>query len=143
MGPKIVSYVTKVLAQSLQLLLALSRMETQSHVLMQVSNASGVARNVAPYLWLSSHDDRAALRFSVSQNPPGLPGIAVAWLVCVLRGSRLVIDWHNYGYTIMALSHGRGHLLVRMAKWWVLVLQQLIDHFYVKCNLFGNRFQLW
>lgn len=63
-----------------------------------------------------------SLLLFVSQNPPGLPGIAVAWLVCVLRGSRLVIDWHNYGYTIMVLSHGRGHLLVRMATWWVLML---------------------
>lgn len=56
---------------------------------------------------------------SVSQNPPGLPGIAVAWLVSVLRGSRLVIDWHNYGYTIMALSHSRGHPVVQLAKWSV------------------------
>lgn len=58
----------------------------------------------------------------VSQNPPGLPSIAVAWLVSVLRGSRLVIDWHNYGYTIMALSHGRGHPVVQLAKWSVLML---------------------
>lgn len=56
----------------------------------------------------------------VSQNPPGLPGIAVAWLVSVLRGSRLVIDWHNYGYTIMALTHGGAHPVVRLAKWSVL-----------------------
>lgn len=39
MGPKIFSYVTKVLIQSLQLLLTLSKMETQSHILMQVSDA--------------------------------------------------------------------------------------------------------
>uniref|UniRef100_A0A672FGR2 Chitobiosyldiphosphodolichol beta-mannosyltransferase n=1 Tax=Salarias fasciatus TaxID=181472 RepID=A0A672FGR2_SALFA len=52
------------------------------------------------------------------QNPPGLPGIAVAWLVCVLRGSRLIVDWHNYGYTIMALSHGPAHPVVRLARWY-------------------------
>uniref|UniRef100_A0A672FJN2 Chitobiosyldiphosphodolichol beta-mannosyltransferase n=1 Tax=Salarias fasciatus TaxID=181472 RepID=A0A672FJN2_SALFA len=51
-------------------------------------------------------------------NPPGLPGIAVAWLVCVLRGSRLIVDWHNYGYTIMALSHGPAHPVVRLARWY-------------------------
>lgn len=56
----------------------------------------------------------------VSQNPPGLPSIAVVWLVCVLRGSRFVIDWHNYGYTIMALSHGQGHPVVQLAKRSVL-----------------------
>lgn len=53
----------------------------------------------------------------VSQNPPGLPSIAVSWLVCVLRDSRFVIDWHNYGYTIMALSHGQRHPVVQLAKW--------------------------
>uniref|UniRef100_A0A7N8WMA5 Chitobiosyldiphosphodolichol beta-mannosyltransferase n=1 Tax=Mastacembelus armatus TaxID=205130 RepID=A0A7N8WMA5_9TELE len=52
------------------------------------------------------------------QNPPGLPSIAVAWLVCILRGSRLIIDWHNYGYTIMALNHGQRHPVVQLAKWY-------------------------
>ncbi|KAK2832971.1 hypothetical protein Q5P01_016860 [Channa striata] len=83
-GPKILTYVTKVVLQSLQLLHVLLRMELQSHILMQ--------------------------------NPPGLPSIAVAWLVCVLRGTKFIIDWHNYGYTIMALSHGQRHPVVRLAK---------------------------
>ncbi|XP_077412385.1 chitobiosyldiphosphodolichol beta-mannosyltransferase isoform X1 [Vanacampus margaritifer] len=52
------------------------------------------------------------------QNPPGLPSMASAWLACVLRGGHLIIDWHNYGYTIMALSHGHTHPLVRLAKWY-------------------------
>uniref|UniRef100_A0A3Q3A7L0 ALG1 chitobiosyldiphosphodolichol beta-mannosyltransferase n=1 Tax=Kryptolebias marmoratus TaxID=37003 RepID=A0A3Q3A7L0_KRYMA len=53
-----------------------------------------------------------------SQNPPGLPGIAVAWLVSVLRGSGFIIDWHNYGFSIMALSLGPTHPVVRLAKWY-------------------------
>ncbi|XP_007937910.1 chitobiosyldiphosphodolichol beta-mannosyltransferase [Orycteropus afer afer] len=51
------------------------------------------------------------------QNPPGLPGIAVCWLVCCLCGGKLVIDWHNYGYSIMGLVHGPTHPLVQLAKW--------------------------
>lgn len=35
-GPKILTYVTKVIIQSLQLLLVLLRMEIQSYILMQV-----------------------------------------------------------------------------------------------------------
>lgn len=35
-GPKVVSYVTKVTVQSLQLLRVLLTMELQAHVLMQV-----------------------------------------------------------------------------------------------------------
>jgi len=38
------------------------------------------------------------------QNPPAIPTLAVATLVCALRGSRLVIDWHNFGYTVLRVS---------------------------------------
>ncbi|XP_072298792.1 chitobiosyldiphosphodolichol beta-mannosyltransferase [Eucyclogobius newberryi] len=65
--------------------------------------------------------------FILMQNPPGLPGIAVAWLVGVVRGSRLIIDWHNYGYSIMALSHGERHLVVRAAQWYERVFGPLAD----------------
>lgn len=37
-GPKILTYVTKVIVQCLQLLSVLMRMELQSHILMQVSD---------------------------------------------------------------------------------------------------------
>ncbi|XP_004478419.1 chitobiosyldiphosphodolichol beta-mannosyltransferase isoform X2 [Dasypus novemcinctus] len=52
------------------------------------------------------------------QNPPGLPAIAVCWLAGCLSGSKLVIDWHNYGYSIMGLEHGPSHPLVWLAKWY-------------------------
>ncbi|XP_004692201.1 PREDICTED: chitobiosyldiphosphodolichol beta-mannosyltransferase [Condylura cristata] len=52
------------------------------------------------------------------QNPPGLPAIAVCWFVGCLCGSKLVIDWHNYSYSIMGLVHGPSHLLVLLAKWY-------------------------
>uniref|UniRef100_A0A3Q3CWN3 Chitobiosyldiphosphodolichol beta-mannosyltransferase n=1 Tax=Haplochromis burtoni TaxID=8153 RepID=A0A3Q3CWN3_HAPBU len=89
-GPKVVSYVTKVTVQSLQLLRVLLTMELQ--------------------------------------NPPGLPSIAVTWFVCLLRGSRFIIDWHNYGYTIMALSHGPAHPIVRLAKWYERFFGPLASH---------------
>ncbi|XP_070810987.1 chitobiosyldiphosphodolichol beta-mannosyltransferase isoform X3 [Pituophis catenifer annectens] len=52
------------------------------------------------------------------QNPPGLPSIAVSWIFCLLRNSKLIIDWHNYGYTLMGLTHGKRHPIVRIAKWY-------------------------
>ncbi|XP_025225196.1 chitobiosyldiphosphodolichol beta-mannosyltransferase isoform X2 [Theropithecus gelada] len=52
------------------------------------------------------------------QNPPGLPSIAVCWFVGCLCGSKLIIDWHNYGYSIMGLVHGPSHPLVLLAKWY-------------------------
>ncbi|NXI44518.1 ALG1 mannosyltransferase, partial [Galbula dea] len=62
------------------------------------------------------------------QNPPGLPSIAVAWVACLFWRSKLIIDWHNYGYTIMSLSHGRNHPLVQIAKWYEKLFGRLSDY---------------
>ena len=51
------------------------------------------------------------------QNPPALPTLHVAWVVARARGARLVIDWHNLGYTILALRLGRRHPAVRLGRW--------------------------
>eukprot|EP00742_Colponemidia_sp_Colp-10_P004543 GILJ01004849.1.p1 GENE.GILJ01004849.1~~GILJ01004849.1.p1 ORF type:complete len:573 (+),score=82.44 GILJ01004849.1:75-1793(+) len=56
--------------------------------------------------------------FVLVQNPPCIPTFVVAQVVCWLRSAKLVIDWHNYGYSIMALSMGPTHRLVRCAKWY-------------------------
>ncbi|HEV3062412.1 MAG TPA: glycosyltransferase [Vicinamibacterales bacterium] len=60
-----------------------------------------------------------APRFSLLlvQNPPALPTLHVAWIVSRLRGARLVVDWHNLGYTMLALRLGRRHPAVRLGRW--------------------------
>ncbi|GMS89166.1 hypothetical protein PENTCL1PPCAC_11341 [Pristionchus entomophagus] len=35
------------------------------------------------------------------QNPPALPALIVAWLVCLIRDARFVIDWHNYTWSML------------------------------------------
>eukprot|EP00039_Didymoeca_costata_P006236 m.88560 g.88560 ORF g.88560 m.88560 type:complete len:452 (+) comp13173_c0_seq2:210-1565(+) len=50
------------------------------------------------------------------QNPPSIPTLPIVCCVCKLRGSKFVIDWHNYGYTILGLSLGTNHWLVKLSK---------------------------
>lgn len=39
----------------------------------------------------------------------------VAQLICLFRGSQLIIDWHNFGYSILALKFGFQHPIVKLA----------------------------
>ena len=52
------------------------------------------------------------------QNPPAFPTLAVTWFSLRRRGVRFVIDWHNLGYTLLALRLGRWHPAVRLARWF-------------------------
>lgn len=52
------------------------------------------------------------------QTPPAIPTMAICWLAARWHRATLVIDWHNYGYTIMALTYGPQHPLVRLARAW-------------------------
>ncbi|PPQ98912.1 hypothetical protein CVT24_003543 [Panaeolus cyanescens] len=54
--------------------------------------------------------------FILLQNPPSIPTLALVKLIGYLRGSKVIIDWHNLGYSILALKLGEKHLFVRIAK---------------------------
>ncbi|NXG26563.1 ALG1 mannosyltransferase, partial [Grallaria varia] len=79
--------------------------------------------------------------FILLQNPPGLPSIAVAWVAGLFWRSKLIIDWHNYGYTIMSLTHGRNHPLVQIAKWYEKLFGCLSD--YNLCVTDAMKEDLW
>ncbi|HEX9444938.1 MAG TPA: glycosyltransferase [Candidatus Binatia bacterium] len=61
------------------------------------------------------------------QNPPAVPALAVALTAARLRSARLVIDWHNFGYTVLALKLGRSSRLVRAMRWYERVLGRRAD----------------
>ncbi|KAJ2806086.1 mannosyltransferase [Coemansia helicoidea] len=50
------------------------------------------------------------------QNPPAIPTLLVVRVCAWLTGARLIIDWHNYGYTILGLSLGPAHPVVGLAQ---------------------------
>lgn len=55
------------------------------------------------------------------QLPPAMPTMAVVAFACWWhQGAKLIYDWHNFGYTLMAMSLGRRH-------WLVLTPYQLLN----------------
>ena len=52
------------------------------------------------------------------QNPPAFPTLAVAWFSLHRRNLRVVVDWHNLGYTVLRQRLGRWNPAVRLARWY-------------------------
>lgn len=107
--PRLLSYALKIIWQAVTLHLAL--------ILAMLGRRS---------LWSHSH--------LVLQNPPGIPAMAITWLHCRFFsiGCSLIVDWHNYGYTIMAIDQGGGEngkksITVKLAGWMEGVLGRRAD----------------
>lgn len=69
-------------------------------------------------LWIVLAYKTKPARWMLVQNPPSIPTLLVARVMCFLRHTHFVIDWHNFGHSILALRLGNKHPLV------------LISHFY-------------
>ncbi|THX10028.1 hypothetical protein D6D13_05754 [Aureobasidium pullulans] len=73
-----------------------------------------------------------ATKWMLVQNPPSIPTLAIAQAMCFIRHTRLIIDWHNFGYTILALKLGNKHPLVRISEMYERYVARAADaHFSV------------
>lgn len=50
------------------------------------------------------------------QTPPAIPILFVAIVVCFLRRCKLIIDWHNYGYTWLEMNRPGSSFLVPLHR---------------------------
>ena len=48
---------------------------------------------------------RESVETDHKQNPPSIPTFHVALLVALFRSSKVVIDWHNYGHTLLSTGY--------------------------------------
>lgn len=57
-------------------------------------------------------------RLQLVQTPPAIPALLAALAAAVLRRGALVIDHHNFGYTLLKINNGLsdGHPFVRLYK---------------------------
>lgn len=84
--------------------------------------------------------DEASLSFTIvlapilneTQNPPSIPSLFVAQLICFIRNTRLIVDWHNFGHSILALRLGHNHPLVQALRFYEQTLSRsAVAHFTV------------
>ncbi len=83
-------------------------------------------------LWIVLGYKTKPARWMLVQNPPSIPTLFIAHIICFLRHTRLVIDWHNFGYSILALKLGNKHPLVVASRLYEWVFARSADaHFCV------------
>nr|CAI5859463.1 unnamed protein product [Callosobruchus analis] len=64
----------------------------------------------------------------IVQNPPAVPALFVCWMFCRILGCKLVIDWHNYGHSILALSLSGNNILVQITRMVEVFIGKRADH---------------
>ncbi|OOQ87305.1 Chitobiosyldiphosphodolichol beta-mannosyltransferase [Penicillium brasilianum] len=92
-------------------------LQTSNKLLFTIFGPLKVLFQIA-YLWQCLAYTTAPARWIMVQNPPSIPTLAVTSLSCFLRQTRLIIDWHNFGYSILALKLGDTHPLVKLSTWY-------------------------
>lgn len=82
--------------------------------------------------------------FVLVQNPPAVPTLLVALVAARLRAATLVIDWHNFGYAMLALRLRSEHFIVRAARWYERVVGRRANaHFCVSRAMQSELAERW
>lgn len=61
------------------------------------------------------------------QNPPSIPTLAVALVAAWVHRAALIVDWHNFGYSLLALNFGAESTIVRVAREYERWMGQCAD----------------
>jgi len=77
------------------------------------------------------------------QNPPAIPTLAVTWLAARLRNARLIVDWHNLGWAMLAHSLGERHPFVRLARRHERWAGRRADAHLCVSRALADRLDLW
>lgn len=89
-------------------------------------------------LWLLLGYRTKPARWMLVQNPPSIPTLFIAWVICFLRNTRLVIDWHNFAYSILALKLGDKHPLVQISSFYEWVFARSAYAHFCVTNAMGR-----
>jgi len=63
----------------------------------------------------------------IVQNPPSIPTLPAVYFYKLIFGSKLIVDWHNYGFSILSLSLRPSHPLVRWMRFIEIRFGRLAD----------------
>ncbi|KAH8741678.1 ALG1 like beta-1 [Cryptosporidium ryanae] len=62
----------------------------------------------------------------ILQAPPSIPAIPICILVSLLRGASFIVDWHNYGHTLLIKEKERTNLGSKGVVSWIEAMSRNI-----------------
>lgn len=71
--------------------------------------------------------DLRCSEFIMIQNPPSIPILLLSIGFKYTFGSKVIIDWHNLNYSILAIKLGERHFLVKICKLYEKYLGRFAD----------------
>ncbi|CAD6579915.1 MAG: mannosyltransferase [Cyphobasidiales sp. Tagirdzhanova-0007] len=83
------------------------------------SDSLHISRPAQAHLWCCKSALVLACRPTLipsSSTPPALPTLPIVQIASLIQGSKLVIDWHNTAYSVLALRLGQRSIFTRFAK---------------------------
>ena len=60
------------------------------------------------------------------QNPPSMPVLAIAYIVSCIYSTELIIDWHNYAWSLLKIAN-RGKIITNTAYLYETLFGRLAD----------------
>jgi beta-1,4-mannosyltransferase len=80
--------------------------------------------------------------YMLVQTPPAIPTLFLVKLVCFIRGTKLVLDWHNYGWSLLQLSLGKN-ILTKFIKYVEMLSGKTAHHHFCVSNEFKKDLATW
>jgi beta-1,4-mannosyltransferase len=62
------------------------------------------------------------------QNPPSIPTLFIILFYSFFTRSKVIIDFHNFGWTILALNMGENSFIVKVARFIEINLSKFCDY---------------
>ncbi|ORY35203.1 hypothetical protein BCR33DRAFT_759125 [Rhizoclosmatium globosum] len=101
-----------------------------SHPLLRIHSIAPPSKIIASnpvrceLVWHGTRSNTILIRWRCEDESTAIPTLIIAQLLRLLRGTKLIIDWHNFGFSIMALGKGESNKIVNLQNDGILTINR-------------------
>jgi beta-1,4-mannosyltransferase len=84
-----------------------------------------------------------SMEFILVQNPPSIPVLSTVWIASIIRRFKMIVDFHNYGYTILKMNVKNRFIIAVAEKYEKMFSRKSAYSFCVSDNMRQNLQKEW